>query len=127
MRTAFLAFALALVAAPALEAQAKNGPVMEIEPEDHDFGGVSQQQKLVHEFAIRNEGTEPLEIRRIATSCGCAAAVPDERVVAPGGSTRLVVTLETRKYKGFIEKSVSVASNSGVRTIRVRAFVEVAE
>ena len=47
----------------------------------------------------------------------------------PGESTTLEVILETRKYKGVIDKSVSVASNDRerVRTIRVRAFVEVPE
>ena len=105
------------------------GPVMEIEPEEHDFGDVSQDQKLVYAFTVRNDGTEDLEILRISTSCGCTAAIPSDRVVRPGDSTKLEVTLETRKYKGVIQKSVSVASNDRrrVRTIRVRAFVEVRE
>ena len=110
-------------------AQDRDGPVMEIEPERHDFGGVQQNQLLQHEFIIQNVGTEPVEIRKISTSCGCAAAVPGARMVAPGEQTTLLVTLETRKYKGVIEKSVSVASNDArrVRTVRVAAFVEVPE
>ena len=111
------------------QSKKKNGPVMEIEPGEHDFGGVYQDQKLVYEFTVNNVGTEDLEIRRISTSCGCTAAVPAERVVRPGESTVLEVVLETRKYKGVIDKSISVASNDRavVRTIRVRAFVEVPE
>ena len=102
---------------------------MKIEPSDYDFGGVKQNQNLTFDFVIYNEGTEDLEVRRITTSCGCAAAVPAKRVVPPGGSTTLQVTLETRKYKGVIERSVSVASNdpARVRTVRVKAFVEVPE
>ena len=109
--------------------KAKSGPVMEIEPKDHDFGGVQQDQKLVHEFTVTNVGTEDLEIRRISTSCGCTAAILADSIVKPGESTTLEVVLETRKYKGVIDKSVSVASNDRerVRTIRVRAFVEVPE
>lgn len=128
------ALALALMCALAsgtgvAQSKSKSGPVMEIEPEEFDFGGVEQDQKLVHEFTIHNVGTEDLEIRRISTSCGCTAAIPAERVVKPGGSTTLEVVLETRKYKGVIDKSVSVASNDRavVRTVRVRAFVEVRE
>ena len=107
----------------------KSGPVMEIEPKAHDFGGVQQDQKLVHEFTVRNVGTEDVEIRRISTSCGCTAAILADSIVKPGESTTLEVVLETRKYKGVIDKSVSVASNDRerVRTIRVRAFVEVPE
>ncbi len=107
----------------------KSGPVMEIEPKDYDFGGVRQDRKLVHEFTVTNVGTEDLEILRISTSCGCTAAILADRIVKPGESTTLEVVLETRKYKGVIDKSVSVASNDRerVRTIRVRAFVEVPE
>ena len=120
---------VASFAAPAAitaQGKSKSGPVMEIEPEDYDFGGVQQNQKLVHEFTVKNIGTEDLEILRIATSCGCTAAVSKDRIVKPGESTTLEVTLETRKYTGVIQKSVSVASNDRqvVRTIRVHAFVE---
>ena len=120
--------ALAL-AGTGLAQKNKTGPVMEIEPEEFDFGGVQQNQELVHEFTVKNVGTEDLEIRRISTSCGCTAAVPADRVVRPGESTVLEVVLETRKYKGVIDKSVSVASNDRdvVRTVRVKAFVEVPE
>jgi hypothetical protein len=102
---------------------------MEIEPSEHDFGPVRQDQKLTFDFLVRNTGTEDLTLLRIATSCGCTAALPAERIVPPGGSTTLQVTLETRKYKGAIERSVSIASNDRKRvsTIRVKAFVEVPE
>lgn len=122
----FVAASLAASTASAVQGKSKSGPVMEIEPEEHDFGGVRQNQKLVHNFTVKNTGTEDLEILRIATSCGCTAAVPRDRIVKPGESTTLEVTLETRKYSGVIQKSVSVASNDRqvVRTIRINAFVE---
>lgn len=118
-----------MLAAEPLSAQPQKGARMEIEPEEHDFGPVRQDQKLTFDFVVRNTGTEDLTLLRIATSCGCAAALPAERIVPPGGSTTLQVTLETRKYKGAVERSVSVASNDRKRvsTIRVKAFVEVPE
>jgi len=122
--------ALTGVSAPSageLESKRKSGPVMEIEPEEYDFGGVKQDQELVHEFTIKNTGDEDLEIRRIATTCGCAAAVPADRIVEPGETTKLEVGLETPRDKGVIQKSMSVVSNDGIRTVRVRAFVEVPE
>ncbi len=136
MRTLRLVAILALVtlsgmAAEPLRAQAKKGggPHMEIEPAEHDFGRTRQEQKLVYDFLVRNTGTEDLTLLRIATSCGCAAALPAEHVVPPGGSTTLSVTLETRKFKGVLERSISVASNDRRRvgTVRVKAFVEVPE
>ena len=120
-----------LSAAEPLHAQASKsgGPRMEIEPSEHDFGPARQDQKLVYDFLVKNTGTEDLELLRIATSCGCTAALPAQRIVPPGGSTALQVTLETRKYKGVLERSISVASNDRrrVATVRVKAFVEVPE
>lgn len=131
-RKSFIAMAILLTAAPPLWAQAAKavGPRIVIEPAEHDFGPTRQDQKLVYDFLVLNTGDQDLSLLRIATSCGCTAALPAERVVPPGGSTSLTVTLETRKYKGVLERSVSVASNDKrqrVATVRVKAFVEVPE
>jgi hypothetical protein len=107
-------------------AEKGRGARLSIEPEEHDFGSVRQDEKLVHEFTIVNSGTEPLEIRRISTSCGCTAALAAERIVPPGEATTLRVTMETRKSRGRVERSVSLASNDPrrVHTVRVQAFIE---
>ncbi len=127
---AVAALTLSIGAPARAQASKRGGPLISIEPAQHDFGSVRQDQKLVYDFLVRNTGTEDLTLLRIATSCGCTAALPAERVVPPGGSTTLSVTLETRKYKGVLERSVSVASNdrgNRVSTVRVKAFVEVPE
>jgi Protein of unknown function (DUF1573) len=121
--------ALALSAALAAGSGASDGPRAQIEPEEFDFGSVQQDQKVVHEFTVTNTGTGELEIRRISTSCGCTAALASDRTVAPGKTATLKVTLETRKYKGVVERSVSIATNDAARvhTVRVKAFVEAPE
>ena len=101
-------------------------PKLVVSPEAHDFGNVGQDKRLVHEFTIVNEGDRELTIGRISTSCGCTAALTEKRTLAPGEATTLTVTLETRKYRGTLERSVSVASNDPGRVsrVKVRAFVE---
>ncbi len=102
------------------------GPGIEVAPEDHDFGRVQQNAKLEKEFEIHNIGTEELAIGRISTSCGCTAALTSEKFVKPGESTTLKVTMESRMYKGEIQRTVSVASNaanSKITQIKVKAFV----
>jgi hypothetical protein len=130
-RLSSIALALLLAARPLSSQSAKTaGPRISIEPAEHDFGPARQDQKLVYDFVVVNTGDQELSLLKIATSCGCTAALPAERVVPPGGSTTLTVTLETRKYKGVLERSVSVASNDKrqrVATVRVKAFVEVPE
>lgn len=124
-----LALSIAFDGALAAGVNKSEGPRAEIEPEEFDFGSVHQDEKMVHEFTVRNTGTAELEIRRIATSCGCTAALTSDRSIAPGASTILRVTLETRKYKGVVEKSVSIATNDRdrVHTVRIKAFVEAPE
>ncbi len=102
------------------------GPGIEVTPEDHDFGRVQQNAKLEKEFEIHNIGTEELAIGRISTSCGCTAALTSEKFVKPGETTTLKVTMESRMYKGEIQRTVSVASNaanSKITQIKVKAFV----
>lgn len=113
----------------AAQGKKSGGPRLEMKPQEHDFGSLPQDHKAVQEFTILNTGTEVLEIRRISTSCGCTAALTSDRTVPAGGTTTLRVTLETRKYRGAIERSVSIASNDPrrVHTVQVRAFVESAQ
>ena len=105
------------------------GPIMEIEPVEFDFGDVCQDQQMSYGFTLSNTGTETLDILHISTSCGCAAAVTPDRKVQPGESTTLMVSMKTLKYKGVIERSVSIASNDKrrVQTVKVKAFVQVPE
>jgi hypothetical protein len=127
-------FVVALVIVSSIGAQAgqksgedsAEGPRLEIVPESHDFGKVKQNQKLVKDFELKNVGTEELVLGRISTSCGCTAALTSEKTVEPGGSTILKVTFETRRYKGAVQRSVSIASNDPrrVKTLKVKAFVE---
>ena len=101
------------------------GPAIEVTPESHDFGKVEQNLTLDAEFEIYNIGTEEVNIGRISTSCGCTAALTADQLVRPGESTTLKVMLETRRYKGRITRSVSIASNGAkkITTVKVTAFV----
>ena len=102
------------------------GPQLEISPELHDFGKAKQNQRLVKEFEIENTGSEDLRIGRISTSCGCTVARPSSRLLKPGETTSLKVTLETRRYVGNLQRSVSVASNDPkrIKTVKVKVYVE---
>jgi hypothetical protein len=102
------------------------GPQLEISPELHDFGKAKQNQRLVKEFEIENTGSEELKIGRISTSCGCTVARPSVRVLKPGETTTLEVTLETRRYIGNLQRSIAIASNDPkrIKTVKVKVYVE---
>lgn len=114
-----------IVSAPA-GGVVQQGPRLEIEPGEWDFGRAGPGQVLVHEFALMNTGRRELEIGRIASACACAAAVTDRTVIPPGEAATLRVTLETRGYRGVLERWLTLRSNDsrGAVRLKVRVYVE---
>ena len=96
---------------PAKKPAAPKGPRISIEPASFDFGRAVKNRTLQKEFSIRNFGSEDLVIESVSTTCGCTAALPESKLVKPGGATPLRVTLETRDYSGRVERKVLVRSN----------------
>ena len=105
---------------------AQRGPRLEIEPGEWDFGRAAPGEVLVREFALQNTGSRDLEIGRIASACACAAAVTDRTVIPPGESGTLRVTLETRRYRGVLERWLTIRSNDSrsATRLKVRVYVE---
>jgi hypothetical protein len=124
---AALAAAALLSGAAGAEERAAAGPRIRVEPEGFDFGRVLQDRTLRKTFTIRNFGDADLEIEGVSSSCDCTAAQPESTVVAPGGSTTLLVRLQTRRYSGRLERRVVVRTNDAktpLLEIAVSATVE---
>lgn len=118
-----LALAVALLApsaqapapAPTPESTPTRAPRIAVEPATFDFGKVRQERTLTKQFSIRNFGSADLAVENVSTTCGCTAALMDDKVVKPGGSATLRVTFETRNYSGQVVRSVLVKSNDPQR------------
>jgi hypothetical protein len=90
---------------------ALGGARIAVEPPSFDFGPALPEKELVKEFSIKNYGSEDLVIDHVSTSCGCTVAALKTKVVKPGASTPLLVTLQTRQAQGTIKKTVLINSN----------------
>ena len=122
-------FAAVLVAGFAASArpEGQKSPRIRVEPEAFDFGKALPAKTLRKEFTLSNFGDAPLVIENVSTTCGCTAALASDTTLAPGGSTLLRVTLETRSYSGKVERQVLVRSNDPklpLLTVKVSATVE---
>lgn len=119
--TAVAATALVCAAwgAPAETARSaeKRGPRIVVEPESFDFGTALPHKTLTKEFLLRNVGGADLVLEGVTTTCGCAAALPQERLIKPGGHTQLRVSVETRSAVGRIDRFVHVRSNDKTRAL----------
>jgi hypothetical protein len=100
---------------PPSPAAAAPAPRIAVEPASFDFGRVVPQRTLHRQFSIRNFGSADLEVKQVSTTCGCTAALLDNKVVKPGGSAALRVSFETRNYSGKVTRSVLIKSNDPAR------------
>jgi len=87
------------------------GPLVRLEPPSFDFGPVPQGEILRFEIAVHNDGSEPLQIRRIDSDCFCTVADAPDSLILPGASTRLKAALETRSFSGRILKHLFLMTN----------------
>jgi len=87
------------------------GPKIRIDHPRHDFGRVTEGDKLRHVFTVTNDGDAPLVIEKVTTSCGCTAAVVKEKTVSPGDQTEVKVEVDTNNRPGSQHKTASVFTN----------------
>lgn len=94
MRYAVFAFAL-LVLFGGSGQWALSQPKIELETIDYNFGISYPNQYLEHDFVFWNKGDQPLEIVKVSTTCGCAAAVLSATKILPSASGIVSVTMMT--------------------------------
>ncbi|MFO8001162.1 MAG: DUF1573 domain-containing protein [Marinilabilia sp.] len=93
------------------EEEMANAPEIEVDDRVFDFGGIKQGEKVSHAFKLSNTGKSDLVLRKIRASCGCTAIEPEETVIPPGESTKVVAEFDARGMSGRQNKSVTIYSN----------------
>jgi hypothetical protein len=86
-------------------------PKIEVAATTHDFGKVDEGENVKFAFKLTNKGKAPLTIENVRTSCGCTAATPKDKTIAPGASSELAVSFDTRGRPGKNRKVITVTSN----------------
>lgn len=93
------------------EEEKRQAPKVVLDTQEYDFGTIQRGDTVSHVFRLRNEGKSNLLIRRIETTCGCTAVVPDTRVVVAGDSCNVVVTFQTKGREGKQLKTIQITTN----------------
>ena len=106
--------ALSLTTASAAGDGQTDGAHLAFEDATYDFGDVPRKGgDLVREFTFTNDGTVPLVVTRVITSCSCLKASYSKRPVAPGESGTISITYEPHKSEpGVFNKVIQIYSNS---------------
>ena len=94
---------------------------------EHDFGKVSEGEKVSCLFTFVNQGTSNLVIRSATTSCGCTVPEYDTKPIAPGGTGNLEVVFDTSGRNGKQTKTITVKSNAKTPVVLLKITAEVVE
>ncbi|NWF90995.1 MAG: DUF1573 domain-containing protein [Ignavibacteriaceae bacterium] len=86
---------------------------------NHNFGKVKEGAVVSHVFKIVNKGKATLEILEVKTSCGCTAALLNNKKIEPGKEGTLKVDLDTKNRSGQLSRTITILSNDSEQQNRV--------
>lgn len=110
-------------------ALAKNLPVVAFAEESHDFGRITQGEKVSYSFRFKNTGKTDLIISDVRASCGCTVGEFPKEPVKPGMENFIQVTFNSQGKVGAQHKTITVVSNTQPNTkeLSIKALISVPE
>jgi len=88
-----------------------------------DFGTVVEGQTVTHNYEIQNTGDANLVITDVQATCGCTAAAPEKKNLAPGEKTTIKVEFNSENRLGPQEKFVYISSNDPINPQYKLSFI----
>jgi hypothetical protein len=106
---------------------AQGGPKAQLffKESSHDFGSIAQGDKVEYVFEYTNNGQAPLIISNVQTTCGCTASQWSRAPLAPGKTSKLTATFDSKGKVGRQNKVISIFSNASNPEERVRIVANV--
>jgi len=91
-------------------------PEMQFDGLEHDFGTVTEGQKVVHVYKVKNTGQAPLLIQNAQPSCGCTAPDWTKTPIPVGESGFVKAEFDTKGKPGMNNKTITVTANTWPQT-----------
>jgi hypothetical protein len=91
-------------------------PVMKFDVLEHDFGKISQGEKVSYAFKFKNVGGSDLIISEAHGSCGCTVPEYPHKPVPPGAEDVINVEFSSEGKHGMQEKTVTLTTNCSPNT-----------
>ena len=87
-------------------------PVFEFASEIHDFGTISQGEKVSYSFRFKNSGKTDLIISSAKGSCGCTVPEYPKNPIAPGEEGKIDVVFDSDGKSGKQNKTITIVANT---------------
>jgi hypothetical protein len=115
--------------ASGIPAQPGSAPIITFSEESHDFGKITQGEKVSYSFVFKNTGGSDLVISSAIGSCGCTVPTYPKGPVKPGEESKIDVVFDSEGKSGLVQKTVTVTTNCNPsnKTITITATIDVPE
>jgi hypothetical protein len=102
-------------------------PEIRFDQEIHDFGKITQGERVTHSFTFVNAGKSMLIVSGASASCGCTVPGWPREPIAPGEKGKIDVVFSSEGKSGYQEKTITVITNCepATRILRIKAEVVV--
>jgi len=106
-----------------------NLPDIKFEEEVHDFGRITQGEKVSFAFKFKNTGSSNLIITSAHGSCGCTVPEWPKEPILPGKEGRVNVVFSSEGKSGIQEKSINIVTNCepSTRVVKIKTDIVVPE
>ena len=105
----------------------KSLPEITFDKDFHDFGKISEGEKVTYSFRFKNTGKFDLIVQTASGSCGCTVPEIPEKPLRPGETGFIKVQFNSEGRTGIQEKQVTVITNTIPNTNIIRIKAEVNE
>lgn len=86
-------------------------PQMKFASMEHDFGTISQGERVTTQFTFKNTGGSDLVISEAHGSCGCTVPDYPRKAIPPGGEDVIKVEFNSEGKSGQQEKTITLTTN----------------
>ena len=104
-------------------------PSIQFDKETHDYGTIKNGADGTGEFKFTNTGKEPIVVTNARGSCGCTVPEWPKEPIAPGKSSAIKVSYDTKRT-GAINKNVTLTiqnagkDKTGTKMLYIKGNVE---
>ncbi len=92
---------------------------------EHDFGKISEGEKVAWIFKFENKGPGRLVINAATTTCGCTVTKYSHNPIPAGQTGSLEAVFDSKGWSGMQTKTISVHSNSTTKVVILKVTAEV--